>query len=38
MEYNPCADILKKINEKNRKENLDRLKKVVFLQSEKKES
>ena len=38
MEYNPYADILKKINEKNRKENLDRLKKVVFLQSEKKES
>jgi len=32
------CDILKKNNEKNRKENLDRLKKVVFLQSEKKES
>jgi len=29
---------MKKINAKKRKENLDRLKKVVFLQSEKKES
>ena len=29
---------LQKINAKKRKENLDRLKKCVFLQSEKKES